>query len=639
MIYLVNYSLNGFETVSIQKAREALNSITLPYLSCDSESTGFFPANSKMLFFQIGDSKNQYIIFPEDITQFKTILESRTLLGHGFKHDLKFLYSFNIFPSKVLDTHLQELILEGSKYSLGLALKKASLAEVTKKYLDITLDKSQRKKLGLDAESFIYGAKDIVYLEEIYLLQKKRLELLELDIAAELDNRFVKALAYTENTGFKLDIEGWKLKCEKDADALDVAYKELKAAIKNDPRTEDYVVIQSNLFDAPEEVLNINFDSPKDTQGFFENMGIDITVKNKKTINGKNLKKYAAKEPIVKHYLNYKTLTKKISTYGSNILKTAQSFPDDRLRTDFKQIITTGRMSSSSDEESGQGINLQNIPKLSIERRYFTCDPENVLVISDFTGQETRVLAQLANDPTYTSFITDPEKDLHCFMLQCVDPAKYNGYTHKEIKKKFPHERTWVKPGTFCLPYGGNGNTIADNLGISTKEGEEAYNRFMATFPGLEKFYKLQESKSLLNGYIYFNDITKRKAFLPNFDKYKLLRNNKFLKTEDWKLKMKYESSISRLARNYPIQGSSSDMMKMAGIFIFDWIIKQQFQNIVKIVAFVHDEIIVECKKDLSELVKEKVDKAMIKAGKILCPDIPIYTESRISKIWLEEKN
>lgn len=639
MIYLVNYSFEGFESISIPKAIEALNSIKTPYLSCDSESTGFFPANSKMLFFQIGNAENQYIIFPEDLLHFKTILETKTLLGHGFKHDLKFLYSFDIFPTKIIDTHLQELILEGSKYPLGLALKKASLAEVTKKYLNVTLDKSQRKKLGLDAESFIYGAKDIVYLEEINLLQKKRLELLELDIAAELDNRFVKALAYTENTGFKLDIEGWKEKCNKDAENLQKAYKELKAAIKANKKTEDYVIMKSNLFDAPEEVLDVNFDSPKETQEFFENMGIDITVKNKKTVNGKILKKYEDKESIIKHYLKYKTLTKKLSTYGTNILEIAQSFPDNRLRTDFKQIITTGRMSSSSDENSGQGINLQNIPKLSIERRYFTCDPENVLVISDFTGQETRVLAQLANDPVYTSFITDSEKDLHCFMLQCVDPDKYNLFTHKEIKKKFPHERTWVKPGTFCLPYGGNGNTIADNLGISTKEGEAAYNRFMNAFPGLEKFYKLQENKSLLNGYIYYNDITKRKAFLPNFDKYKLLRNNKFLQTEDWKLKMKYESSISRLARNYPIQGTASDMMKMAGIFIFDWIVRQKFQHIVKIVAFIHDEIIVECPKDLAELVKEKVDKAMIKAGKILCPDIPIYTESRISKIWLEEKN
>lgn len=638
MIYLVNYTHADFSTITVSEAIEALNSLPDNLIYGDSESTGFYPVNSELLFFQLGNADNQYIIFKEDLIHFKELLETKTLVFHGAKHDLKFLYAYNIFPHDVIDTHLQELILESGKHKLGIALKNASLASVTKKYLGIILDKSQRKKLNLDKESFIYGAKDVEYLPKILEIQRKRIENHNFSTTAVLDNNFVKVLAYTENPGFKLNVEGWKEKCAQDQIKHQECYKNLIEAVEKDERTEDYINIVSDLFSAPTKQLAVNLDSPKEVIPFLKSLGINLTLKGKETVEGKNLKKYADKEPILALYLEYKALSKKLSTYGKNILDIVETFPDQRLRTDFKQIITTGRMSSGAEGESGTGVNLQNLPKLSIERKYFTCEKGNKLIISDFTGQETRILAEFAKDPVYTDFITNKEKDLHCFLLQCIDPEKYNQYTHNEIKKKFPHERTWVKPGTFSMPYGGDGNTIANNLGISEELGKAAYDRFMNAFPGLINYYNRVEKHSLLNGFIYCNDFSKRKIFLTNYDQYKLLASKKYLDKEDFKLKMRYESKIKRLARNYPIQASGSDMLKLSGLFLFTWLRKNNFLNIIKIVGFIHDEIILEAPEELAKKAEQALNNCMIKAGKIICPNIPIYTESRISDIWLEEK-
>lgn len=639
-IYLVNYSHPDFETVSIEEAHQKLLSLAIyEELAADSESTGFYPINSELLFFQIGSKTVQYIIFPADLQAFKDIIENNSLIFHGAKHDLKFLLALNIIPKKIICTNLQELILESGKDILGIALKKSSLANVAKKYLKIDIDKSQRKNLGLDSKSFIYGAKDIMPLKEIQTIQQQRIEANDLKEVLELENRFVIPLAYAENTGFLLNKVDWIKKVDKDNINYKKCYNDLLTLIKEDDRVNHYISFKSDLFSAPEEIIDINLDAPLQVMLLLKCLEIDIVVKDKESIEGKHLVKYKDKEPIIAAYLTYKKIAKKVSTYGQNILDKLEAFPDNRLRTDYKQIITTGRLSSGEEKESKIGINLQNIMKNSIERKYFIASKDHSLIISDYTGQETRILAEFAKDPIYTEFIVNPEKDLHCFLLQCIYPEKYNSYTHAEIAEKFSKKRSWVKPGTFSMPYGGVGKTIADNLGIPQELGEAAYNRFMAAFPGLTRYYAETEKAALLNGYILTNNITKRRIYLPQYDHYKKLCTLKYLTKDQYKEKKRYESSKGRLARNYPIQSTASDQLKTAAIYYFNWIVTNNYFNIIKIVAFVHDEIIVEAPNELAELARVKLDSAMVKAGKVFCPNIPIYTTNRIANYWLEEKH
>ena len=96
----------------------------------------------------------------------------------------------------------------------------------------------------------------------------------------------------------------------------------------------------------------------------------------------------------------------------------------------------------------------------------------------------------------------------------------------------------------------------------------------------------------------------------------------------------KLKNSFERKGLNFPIQGSAAEMSKLAGIKFYKWIIKNNLWGKVLICAFIHDEIVVECPKDLAQVVSDNLKDAMESAGKVFCPTIPIIAEPAIGMHW-----
>lgn len=181
----------------------------------------------------------------------------------------------------------------------------------------------------------------------------------------------------------------------------------------------------------------------------------------------------------------------------------------------------------------------------------------------------------------------------------------------KQIKSEYKKERQIAKAAGFAINYGGDGSTIADNLNLSKEEGDEIYNSYFQAFPGVSNYFKKTIAQTLTDGYITFNNVSKSKCFIsfidrfrekekiinsPGFwDKYRLERQldsslykNNLRSTVSNYFKLK--GNISRMALNYPIQGSSAEITKMACIFIFNYIISNNLIEIVKFANVIHDK-------------------------------------------------
>ena len=258
MIYLISNQKSLFKTdlyseISFEEAKEAL--WKLKVIQFDTETMGLDVFTKPLLCYQLGNKENQYVFDQSSysIVLFKELFESEDVLiiGHNLLFDLRYLYYYNIWPKNVYDTMLAEQIIwlgierraiepneyisEGYKFPYLVKNRKVapfeeyyefscSLKAVGQNRLGIELDKTVRGmivKVGLTPQVIQYAGTDVMYLEDIKDSQQIDIDREELQKAVDLENEFVKVLAYIEFCGVKLDINKWKAKMAKDKARLD----------------------------------------------------------------------------------------------------------------------------------------------------------------------------------------------------------------------------------------------------------------------------------------------------------------------------------------------------------------------------------------------------------------------------------
>jgi DNA polymerase-1 len=96
----------------------------------------------------------------------------------------------------------------------------------------------------------------------------------------------------------------------------------------------------------------------------------------------------------------------------------------------------------------------------------------------------------------------------------------------------------------------------------------------------------------------------------------------------------KMRGSISRMALDYPIQGSAAEITKLAAIYIFDYIVKNGLAGIVKFSNLIHDEPLLECPKSIADIMSTVVERSMERAGKVYCKTVPLKVEVQICNWW-----
>ena len=678
MIYLVSkerflFNIPDIQEVSVEESLRILEPLKI--VGLDTETTGLDPYTKELKLVQLGCKEFQVVIdtVTVDILEYKQYLESdRLFLLWNAKFDLKWFFKYGIVISRVYDGFLAEKLLylgyPGGIHSL-------SLKSAGENYLGVELDKTVRGKIiysKLDEEIIRYGANDVTYLED---LREKQIEVLkekDLLVALDIENRFVRVLAYIEWCGIKLSEDKWKKKMASDKAREDQAKEKLDEwLIANEPNCKYiYVDYQGDLFDGFDLTpkVSINWNSAKQVGPIFKKYGVEIAVEDKDkggvkdSIDAKVLKPQADKCSLIPLYLEYKEAVKVTSTYGQNFLDQINPV-SHRIHTSYQQMgaDTTRITSGGKDKDSRtEYVNLLNIPSDAETRACFVAEDGNRWISIDYSGQETYLMASIADDKAIINELMNGSGDIHSLTAYISYPEIPRDTPIKEIKKKYHNLRQEAKGIEFAINYGGNADTICRNKGIPIEEAQKIYDNYMRGFSGLKRYQDFRRKDWFAKGYILLNPLTRHKAFIYDYDK--LLEEKARMSSPEWdwdyyrQMKKDYpdcdtvqmvkhffkrKSDSERQSINYPIQATGSMCLRVALINFFKYICEHNLFNIVKINVTPYDEINCEAPEGIAEEIAQEVYNCMVKAGSIFCTrckldaDISRQNDGTLPNYWI----
>ena len=363
-------------------------------LGLDTETSGLFNFESKIIMLQIGDLENQFVIDTRtiDITPLKSILEDISIVKvlHNASFDYKFLKLNGIILNNVFDTQLAEMVLH-----TGLKGVEFNLKALLKKYLKIQMDKTERMSFTtqgstpFSAGQITYGAEDVKDLINLKQSLEKELIIKDLSDCARLENKFVLVLADIEYHGFYLDTDLWVKVATYNSIKLKKQLVQLNSYVIDNNHFE-FMESQLDLFESRK--CAINWDSSKQVVKYLKFLGVPTlhrdskTGKNKETCEEKAIGRFRKEFEFLVLYFNYKETAKQLSTYGQTFLSHINPITG-RVHSNFWQIQATGRISSNNP-------NLQNIPAIVDEngeqlfRNCFRGEEDNMLVVADYSQQE-----------------------------------------------------------------------------------------------------------------------------------------------------------------------------------------------------------------------------------------------------------
>ena len=627
MIYFISNTQSissNFKSATIEDVVEYCKDKKI--LGVDTETEGFDFTTKKMIMFQIGDADNQYIIDTRfiSIEPLKSILESKNIIKifHNAKFDYKFIKKWSdITCEGIYDTFLVELVISCGK-NLGYGLK-----DLCKRYLNVELNKDVRNQfIGLNGQPYrddqiIYGAKDVEYLCKIKELQLKTIQKYKLENVVQLENEVVKSFADMEYNGLDLDVDSWKNLESLNITKADALLLNLDLMVKEDHRLQKFVAknIQGDMFTPIEELrdINIKWSSPKQVLETFR-----CLIPKLENVNGKAMYKYRYKFPLINEYVKYKEAMKLCTSYGDAFFKNLLG--DNKIHTNFHQILDTGRVSSSKP-------NMQQIPAHNSFRNCFVAPEGWSFVSADYSSQELNVIAFGSKDPVWLKALEEGQ-DLHSTCAELVYGEQWltSGeddceYISKKEKCNCPSHkklRTNVKTINFGLAYGMGPNKLADTLNISIDDAKLLIEKYFTAFPAIKGFLDKLGNFGKKFGYIKTFPPYNRKRWFTNW--YPRIWDNASSKME--------LGSIERASKNTPIQGASADMTKRALVLMREHI--ASLEAPVKLVMTVHDQIDTICKNDYLDIWTLNMKTLMEVAANEIVTNGLLKAEVSVSNCW-----
>ena len=361
----------------------------------------------------------------------------------------------------------------------------------------------------------------------------------------------------------------------------------------------------------------------------FDKLGISVEgIKKGKTglsTSAEELEKMRGAHPIIEEIGNYRELAKLQNTY-IDVLPSLVNKTTGRIHTHFNQAITaTGRLSSSDP-------NLQNIPirsELGREiRKTFVAEPGNILISADYSQIELRIVASLAQDKRMIE-IFNKDEDIHK-----ATAAAINGVPLEEVTKEM---RYAAKEVNFGVLYGMGSYGLSWRAGISQAEARDFIHKYFEAFSGVREYIDKTLAFTKKEGYC--ETLFGRRRYLPE------------LNASNFQLR----SAAERMAINHPIQGTAADLIKLAMIEVSKRIqasfchprgngdpdtkpLDSRFggnDNCPKMLLQVHDEIVLEVKKELAEETAELVKNIM---ENVVTLRVPTKVGLSINRSWGEMK-
>lgn len=360
---------------------------------------------------------------------------------------------------------------------------------------------------------------------------------------------------------------------------------------------KDMVAIEKEII--AEVGVSFNLASPKQLADvLFNKLKIPPLKKNKTGFSTDSdvLEKLSADYPVCKKIIEHREIAKLKSTYV-DALPLLVNEETGRLHTHFNQVGTaTGRLSSHDP-------NLQNIPIRSERgnriRRAFVADSDCEFISADYSQIELRILAHITGDEGLCKAFAQ-DQDIHS--------ATASEVFNVGLSEVTSDMRRMAKAVNFGIAYGQGAFGLAEALGIGRKESAEIIEKYFTKFKRVKDYMNDTVEEAKKKGYV--ESIFGRRRYISE------------LKSDNQAIRKFGE----RAAINAPIQGSSSDLVKMA-------MIQADADVKTDLLLQVHDELLFECKKSDSESETKIIRETM---EKVVSLKVPMKVNISSGKNWEE---
>ena len=523
----------------------------------------------KACYIPLGHDSKKCIDKSLVLKKLKPILEDPSIkkIGQNIKFDFIILFKHGINMSSMEDTMLMSYVLDAGKNRHNMdTLAEIHLNHKTIAYKDLV--GSGKKEINF-REVEIEKAKDYAAEDAdiTFRLYKKFTKSLKeekmLNIYEVFEKPMIKILAFMEMEGIKID-----------SNFLKVLSSKFENKIKK---------IQKEIFKISKKEFNIA--SPKQLGEILYN---ELKIADlKKTKKGSYATSASVLEDLAfkghkfpQLVLEWRQISKLKNTYSDSLPEHINS-KTKRVHTSFLlAATTTGRLASSDP-------NLQNIPIKSEDgrdiRKAFISETEQVLISADYNQIEMRILADLANVKELKKAFQNNE-DIHSITASQI--------FNIDIKEVNQDQRRKAKAINFGIIYGISQYGLAKQINVSNSEAAEFLRAYFSKFPEI-KIYMDQTIKFCRKSGFVKNIFGRRSHFININDKNFNVRNFQ-----------------ERAAINAPIQGSASEIMRLAMIKLSNKL-REEKNKKVKMLLQIHDELIFEAPKEevkrISKLIIEEM--------------------------------
>ncbi len=514
-------------------------------------------------------AKDKFFQLDEIGTYARNILSSPRIKKIG--HDLKRIKIALAKDNLNLDGPYFDTMIAG--YLLNPSKSEYNLKYMAFDYLNETIGNSALK-----------NKKAIVIIVQLKpLLEKELHEKSLFNLFTDIEMPLVEVLAEMEQNGIKLDLR---------------LLKELSKDIE-----KRLIKLIEQIYDMSGIQFNIN--SPKQLRDvLFEKLKLPVIKRSKSgpSTDEEVLRKLADKHKLPQLLLEYRQLMKLKSTY-IDVLPGLVDSQTGRIHTSFNQTATeTGRLSSREP-------NLQNIPiktdlGRNIRRAVITFSKDSYLLSGDYSQIELRILAHLSKDKSLISAFKS-NLDIHKTTASLI-----YGLEEKDITDSM---RETAKRVNFGIIYGLTSFGLSRDLGITVDEAQGFIDAYFTRYPQVKDYMQEQIKQAQKEGFVI--TILGRRRYIPEI-------NNK---------NQSIRQFAQRQAINTPIQGSASDLIKLAMIQIHNQIKTRKLK--ARMILQIHDELLFDVpEEEMDEfvaLVKDKMEN-------VLKLDVPIKVDMKKGENWLE---
>ena len=558
------------------------------YITCEVFGSNYL--KGEFLGLGIYNNDKYYFVEPKDINLIKDYLEDDKNKKYTF--DSKQLYvvlkKYNIHLSGVMfDLALGNYLINPEWASDDIKVVCDNYEEVSLPYFESVYGSGAKMAIPEKKTYVNYSLAKCKAIEKVKSTVYDHMIKNELDELYSIELRLSQVLGDMEYSGLVVDL-----------DRLKAIGEELSNRAKD---------LEKGIYEQAGHEFNLN--SPKQLgEVLFEELHLPHGKKNKNgySTSVEVLEKLASDYKIVQDILDYRGNTKLISTYVNGIFDVS-SKEDDHfyIHPLYKQAYTnTGRLSSIEP-------NIQNMPirteRGQVIREIFTSRfPNGVIISSDYSQIELRVLAHMSNDEKMIEAFNS-HIDFHTQTASQIYEVGID-----EVNKDM---RRTAKAINFGIIYGMSSWGLSERINITPMEANLFINKYFYTYQGVKECLDKFVSDARALG--YSKTLFARRRYIPQInDKNGMLRG-----------------FGERTAMNSPIQGTAADIIKIAMNKVSDAIKKNNLKTIM--IAQVHDELVFDVPNDEIEIVKRLVKEVMESAVAL---KVPLEASIECGKNWFEAK-